>query len=243
MTIRLPRLASEPDAPFPAISTALAEPNGLLAFGGDLHPSRLLNAYRHGIFPWYSAGEPILWWSPNPRTVFQTAGFSLPPRFRRSMKNTAWRISADTNFAGVIAACASAPRAGQRGTWITKEMQAAYGELHRLGHAHSVEVFDKDRLVGGIYGVAVGAVFCGESMFSAVSGGSKVALAALCRGLATWGVTLLDAQVPNPHLTSLGATPMERDEYVRRLHRPAPPGAVPGSWMNRFPALGVADLA
>lgn len=243
MTIRLPRLASDPEAPFPPLAGALTEPNGLLAFGGDLHPVRLLNAYRHGIFPWYSAGEPILWWSPDPRTVFDTHRFELPRRFRRELRRCDWQIRADAAFCEVVTACALTPRASQHGTWITPEMRAAYVELHRLGHAHSIEVYERERLIGGLYGVAVAGVFCGESMFSTVSGGSKVALAALCRTLADWGVSLLDAQVANPHLSSLGATTLARGDYVRHLAQPAPVAAGPGSWMNRFPSLRVADLA
>ncbi len=243
MTIRLPRLGVDPSAPFPPVERALREPNGLLAFGGDLQPVRLLNAYRQGIFPWYSPGEPILWWSPDPRTVFDPARFSLPSRFRRTLRDCAWRLSADTDFDGVIAACASARRAGQHGTWITTEMQQAYGELHRLGHAHSIEVRDGERLVGGIYGLTVGGAFCGESMFSAVSGGSKVALAALCRVLADWGVGVLDAQVENPHLTLLGAQSMPRAHYLRFLAHPTPAGAAAGPWVNRLPLRTACELA
>lgn len=243
MTLRLPRLDPDPRAPFPAPAGALREPNGLLAFGGGLEPERLLAAYRQGIFPWYSAGEPILWWSPDPRACFDTARFRLSRRLRRELRHSAWRLSADRAFDAVVAACAVAPRPGQHGTWITAEMRQAYGELHRLGHAHSVEVWDGATLVGGIYGVSAGSVFAGESMFSARSGGSKVALAALCRALAGWGVDLLDAQVPNPHLAALGAFELPRTEYLRRLARPAPAGLPAGNWMNRFPPAAAAELA
>ena len=243
MSLRLPRLSADPHAPFPPVETALDEPNGLLAFGGDLHPARLINAYRHGIFPWYSAGEPILWWSPDPRTVFDTPDFTLARRFRRSLRHLPWTLRADTAFDTVVAACATAPRPGQSGTWIDAAMRAAYGELHRLGHAHSVEVWDGARLIGGIYGVLAGPVFCGESMFSAVSGGSKLALAALCRWLAHVGVDLLDAQVPNPHLASLGAREMDRKTYLTRLGCPAPPGTAPAPWTERFPPWTAPELA
>jgi leucyl/phenylalanyl-tRNA--protein transferase len=243
VTIRLPRLSADPSAPFPSVATALSEPNGLLAFGGDLHPTRLITAYRNGIFPWYSRGEPILWWSPDPRVVYDTATFVLARRFRRDLRQRRWRLTADTAFESVIAACASAPRPGQSGTWITAEMRAAYVELHRLGHAHSVEAWDDTRLVGGIYGVSAGSVFCGESMFSAESGGSKVALAGLCRWLAQNGVDLLDAQVPNPHLESLGARSLARPEYLLRLARPVLPVAEPGPWTERFPRMDAAELA
>ena len=183
--MRLPRLGADPDSPFPPLRSALREPDGLLAVGGDLSPARLLNAYRHGIFPWFSPGEPILWWSPDPRVVFDTAAFRLSRRFRRELRRSEWTLSADTDFAAVMRACADIPRAGQDGgTWIGEEMLAAYGELHRLGHAHSIEVRDGGQLVGGLYGVAIGRMFFGESMFSAASGGSKLALAALARTLA-----------------------------------------------------------
>jgi leucyl/phenylalanyl-tRNA--protein transferase len=243
MTIRLPRLGTDPDSPFPPVDQALVEPDGLLAFGGDLHPQRLLNAYRQGIFPWYSQDEPILWWSPARRAVFSTATFELPRRFRRELRQRAWTIEADRDFAGVVSACASIPRRGQRGTWITPEMRAAYQTLHRRGHAHSIEVREGDRLIGGIYGVVAAGVFCGESMFSAQSGASKVALAALCRQLVDWGVALLDAQVPNPHLDSLGAIEMARPDYLEHLSRPAPARFGPGPWAGRFSPLLASELA
>lgn len=244
MSLRLPRLGADPDAPFPQAASALAEPNGLLALGGDLHPRRLLNAYRHGIFPWYSHGEPILWWSPDPRAVFETTRFALPRRLRRTLRaGSAWRLSADRAFEAVIAACASSPRPGQSGTWITPQMRAAYVRLHQLGHAHSVEVWNGPRLAGGIYGISVGTVFCGESMFSGESGASKLALAGLCRWLGEGGVDLLDAQMPNPHLASLGAHAMRREEFLQRLSRPGPALAAPGSWAERFPPCDAAELA
>jgi leucyl/phenylalanyl-tRNA---protein transferase len=243
MSLRLPRLDPEADSPFPPPERALREPNGLLAFGGGLEPERLLKAYREGIFPWYSPGEPILWWSPDPRTCFDTQRFRLARRLRRDLRASPWRLTADREFAAVIGACATVPRRGQYGTWITPEMRAAYLELHRLGHAHSVEVWEHGRLVGGIYGVSVGTVFCGESMFSLRSGASKVALAGLCRQLAAWGVDLLDAQVDNPHLAGLGARGMPRSVYLERLARPPPPTLPSGNWMNRFPSVAAADLA
>lgn len=243
MPIRLPRLGPDPDAPFPPVESALRDPDGLLAFGGDLAPRRLLRAYRAGIFPWYSEGEPILWWSPDPRTVFDTASFRLPTRLRRSLRTSRWRIEADRAFDEVVARCADSPRRGQNGTWITAGMRAAYSELHRLGHAHSIEVREDDSLVGGLYGVQVGGVFCGESMFSARSGGSKVALAATCRQLAAWGIALLDAQVPNPHLASLGARQIARSEYLTHLAL-VPAGALPtGSWRDAFSLQQAAELA
>ena len=180
---------------------------------------------------------------PDPRTVFRTNGLRLSSRFRRWLRRRDWQVRADTAFDRVIAACAHTPRAGQRGTWITPEMVAAYGELHRLGHAHSVEVFTGDRLVGGVYGGALGRMFFGESMFSAESGGSKVALAALARRLGEWGFPLLDAQVENDHLLSLGAELWPRARFLATVAAlTAEPGR-PGPWTDRFGALVAAELA
>lgn len=240
---RLPCLGARPDAPFPPVDIALREPEGLLAFGGDLHPTRLMAAYRQGIFPWYSHDEPILWWSPDPRCVFDTGALHLHRRFRRSLRGCDWTVRFDHAFDAVVAACAEAPRNGQRGTWITGEMRDAYGQLHRLGHAHSVEVMAGDRLVGGLYGVAVDGVFCGESMVSAESGGSKVAIAALCRVLAANGVELLDAQVPNPHLASLGAMAMGRVQYLQHLRHAEGSRLPVGSWRDVIPAMRASELA
>lgn len=246
MSLRLPQLGGEPDAPFPPVDGALRDPDGLLAFGGDLSPTRLLNAYRRGIFPWYSDGQPILWWSPDPRTVFRTGHVHLASRFRRQLRRSHWIARADTAFDAVVERCARTPRAGQSGTWITGAMRDAYGRLHRLGHAHSVEVYDAgpagDTLVGGIYGVAVGRMFFGESMFSAASGGSKAALAALAHRLHAWGWPLLDAQVGNPHLSSLGAETWPRPRFLRAVSDLcAQPGAT-GSWRSRFGSLPLSSL-
>jgi leucyl/phenylalanyl-tRNA--protein transferase len=242
MPIRLPLLPTDPQAPFPPADSALREPDGLLAMGGDLAPARLLNAYRHGIFPWFSDGEPILWWSPDPRMVFRTDEVQLSSRFRRQLRGSGWQIGADEDFAAVIAACASAPRPGQDGTWITAQMRAAYCELHRLGHAHSVEVRDRDgRLVGGIYGVAIGAMFFGESMFSGESGGSKAALAGLAHLLHARGWPLIDAQVENPHLRRLGARRMPRPVFLAQIARLAAQPEPPGPWrIARFDAATLA---
>ena len=236
-------LSPEPDAPFPSAALALRDPDGLLAMGGDLSPVRLLNAYRSGIFPWYSQGQPILWWSPDPRTVFRSDGVRLSSRFRRQLRRSPWEIRADTAFAGVIAACASMPRRGQDGTWITAEMRSAYVELHRLGHAHSVEVFDGGTLVGGLYGVAIGRMFFGESMFSAESGGSKVALAALAHRLREWGWPLIDAQVENDHLLGLGAESWPRDRFLQAAAVLAREPAPTGAWTARFGVLRASELA
>ncbi|MFK2876450.1 leucyl/phenylalanyl-tRNA--protein transferase [Rhodanobacter hydrolyticus] len=227
--IRLPRLDSDSPARFPAPDTALIEPNGLLAFGGDLSSARLLAAYSQGIFPWYGEGEPILWWSPDPRCVFRTEALCTNRSLRRQLRGKSWRISVDEAFDAVIRACA-APRGEHGGTWIIPEMMAAYSTLHRLGHAHSVEVWDGTRLVGGVYGVAVGRLFCGESMFSVESGGSKLALVALAALLRQWGWPLIDAQVANAHTLSLGAEEMPRENYLREAAQlTALPGRV-GSW-------------
>jgi leucyl/phenylalanyl-tRNA--protein transferase len=249
-TLRLPVLDADPAAPFPPPAAALREPDGLLAAGGDLSVERLLNAYAHGIFPWYSPGQPILWWSPDPRMVFRTDAVHLSRRFRRTLRGLSWTATADTAFDAVVAACASARRAGQRGTWITPDMRAAYGALHRLGHAHSVEVRDGSgdgdaggALVGGLYGVAVGRMFFAESMFSARSGGSKAALEALATRLAGWGWPLLDAQVENPHLRSLGAETWSRARFLGEVARLVALDAPAGSWTDRFGALPVARLA
>ncbi|KFN51477.1 leucyl/phenylalanyl-tRNA--protein transferase [Arenimonas composti] len=242
MPIRLPLLSPDPQAPFPPAESALREPDGLLAMGGDLSPSRLLNAYRHGIFPWFSEGEPILWWSPDPRMVFRTDAVHLSTRFRRDLRRSDWTVSADRDFAAVIAACATTPRPGQDGTWITPEMSAAYLALHRLGHAHCVEVCDAGgRLVGGIYGVAIGRMFFGESMFSGESGGSKVALAALARVLREAGCPLIDAQVENPHLRRLGGRRMPRDIFLAEAGRLAAAPEPAALWdFATFPASQLA---
>lgn len=243
MALRPPLLPADPEAPFPPGASALRQPDGLLAIGGDLTPQRLLNAYRHGIFPWYSDGQPILWWCPDPRTVFRTDRVRLSSRFRRELRRSPWSVRADTAFEQVIDACAQTPRDGQRGTWITAQMQAAYVELHRRGHAHSVEVFDGERLVGGIYGVAVGRMFFGESMFSAESGGSKVALAALARRLREWGWPLVDAQVENHHLIGLGAESWPRVEFLRTVAGLTREPGRAGSWTLAFGDLTAAALA
>lgn len=243
MSFRLPQLSVDPGAPFPSTELALAEPDGLLAFGGDLSAERLLNAYRSGIFPWYSHGEPILWWSPSQRAVFRTDAVHLPKRMRRSLRDSDWVVRMDTAFADVIAACATAPRAGQAGTWITPAMQRAYIALHGLGHAHSVEVFDGARLVGGLYGLGAGRMFCGESMYSAESGTSTVALAALARYLRALGWPLIDAQVPNAHTQRLGVETWSRRDYLHALAGLRDCDAPPGKWADGFGEVQASALA
>jgi leucyl/phenylalanyl-tRNA--protein transferase len=241
--MNLPWLPAGVPSPFPPPEQALASPDGLLAAGGDLSPARLLDAYAHGIFPWYSEGQPILWWSPGSRAVFRSDGVHLARRFRRTLRRSTWQLRADTAFAGVIHACASIPREGERGTWITADMQAAYLELHRLGHAHSIEVFDEGLLVGGLYGVAVGRMFFAESMFSLRSGGSKLALAGLARCLREWDWPLFDAQLENPHLVSLGAEAWPRTRFLAEVERLVALPALPGAWTQRFGTLPAAALA
>lgn len=204
---------------------------------------RLLNAYRHGIFPWYSEGQPILWWCPDPRAMFATDGLHLSSRFRRQLRRSHWRVRADVDFAAVIAACAEAPRPGQGGTWITADMQQAYVDLHRAGFAHSIEVFDGPRRVGGLYGVALGQMFFGESMFSAESGASKLALAALAATLHGWGWPWLDAQIENDHTLSLGCQRVPRDRFLAIVAtQTAQPGR-PGPWTDAFGERDAAEFA
>lgn len=234
--IRLPLLDSSDRGRFPDPRDALADPNGLLAFGGDLSAERLLQAYRQGIFPWFSTGEPILWWSPDPRCVIRTETPHVNRSLRRQLAGRSWRTSVDRDFEQVIRACAM-PRDRDGGTWLVPQMIDAYVHLHRLGHAHSVEVWDGERLVGGIYGVAVGKLFCGESMFSAESGGSKVALIALARLLHEQGFPLLDTQVSNPHTLSLGAVELPRLDFLEHVARLAALRGEIGSWAHRSAQL------
>jgi leucyl/phenylalanyl-tRNA--protein transferase len=206
----------EADNPeFPAPHAALKEPDGLLAVGGNLYPSTLISAYSQGIFPWYQDGDPILWWSPSKRCVLPPAEFHISKSLRKQLKRHAYQITTDINFAGVVSACAESR--GAEGTWISDSMAAAYVELHKLGYAHSVEVWDRTRLVGGIYGVTIGSVFCGESMFSAVSNGSKIAMAYLCQWLQAGGYSLVDCQIKNDHLISLGARDISRKAFLSLL--------------------------
>ena len=212
----LPRLADDPGAPFPPTTTALDNPNGLLAGGGDLSPQRILNAYRRGIFPWFSDNSPILWWSPDPRCIIVPDKVHLSRRTRRRFNSGQYRLTLNTAFSEVIHACAAA-REEQEGTWLTGGMQEAYIDLHRLGYAHSLEVWLGAELAGGIYGLAIGAAFFGESMFSRHTDGSKIALVALCKLLCRSGMPLLDCQVGNPHLFSMGAEEVSRKVFETRL--------------------------
>jgi leucyl/phenylalanyl-tRNA--protein transferase len=216
----IPILAQDPESPFPPAEQALDNPPGLLAAGGDLSPARLLNAYRHGIFPWYAEGEPILWWSPAPRCVLYPDGVHVSRRLRRRYNQGRFTLSADRAFEQVIRACAG-PRPGQAESWITADMVDAYIRLHELGAAHSVEVWLHGALAGGIYGLALGRLFFGESMFSWHTDASKIALVALCRQLQRWDFSLLDCQVRNPHLENMGAVDISRAEFNRHLEHTA----------------------
>lgn len=208
-----------------------ASEEGIVAYGGDLSPSRLMLAYRLGIFPWYSANDPILWWSPDPRLILELDEFKLSRSLRKKIPH--FDVRFDTAFAQVIRECSIAPRRGQKGSWIISEMIEAYEELHALGYAHSVEAYQNGELVGGLYGVAIGAVFCGESMFAKVSDASKVAFATLIERLSEWGFDFVDCQVPTNHLKSLGAKEVSREYFLTRLEKQI--GSTPNmdAWMRR----------
>lgn len=204
------------DAPFPDVETALADPNGLLAAGDDLSAERLLAAYRRGIFPWFSAGQPVLWWSPAPRMVLFPAELKVSRSLAKVLRNSAYEIRFDTAFQDVMRACA-APRPGQNGTWITDDMVNAYARLHSLGYAHSVETWVEGELAGGLYGIAIGGMFYGESMFMRRRDASKIALVQLVRQLATRGFGMIDCQMRTGHLASLGGREIPRTEFSQRL--------------------------
>ena len=210
MSIKIPWLTKE--ITFPPVASALDSPNGLLAAGGDLTPRRLLAAYGQGIFPWYSGNEPILWWSPDPRTVLFPAELKISRSLAKTLRNSRYSIRFDGDFDAVMAACAVS-RNGQPGTWITREMREAYGHLHRMGHAHCVETWIDNQLAGGLYGVALGRAFFGESMFSVVRDASKLALVALVCHLQQQGFGVIDCQVHSSHLASLGARSISRREF------------------------------
>ena len=214
--------SDDPPEGFPPISDALTEPDGLLAAGGDLSPQRLLAAYRLGIFPWSVSGEPLLWWSPDPRCVFLPGDYRLARRLRRDIRRSSAEIRVNTAFSDVIRACAG-PRRSEQGTWITAEMIDAYGKLHDLGWAHSIEVWQDNALCGGLYGIAIGRVFFGESMFSARPNSSKIALQFLARLLSAGKFDLLDCQVVSAHLQSLGARTIPRAEFRSRLDQGCDP--------------------
>ena len=225
-----------PDTPcFPPVETALADPNGLLAMGGDLSVERLLEAYRHGIFPWFNPGEPILWWSPDPRMVLVPGEVCVSRSLAKRIRNGGFEVRVDTAFAEVMRACA-APREDAFGTWISPAMIAAYTRLFDAGYAHSVETWHDGRLVGGLYGVAIGRMFYGESMFSREPDASKVALVRLAQQLQRWEFGLIDCQMETPHLANMGARTMPRAAFTARLAELVNLPHLPGPWTFEFNA-------
>jgi leucyl/phenylalanyl-tRNA--protein transferase len=217
---------TDPPEAFPPVTRALHDPDGLLCAGGDLRPERLLAAYRRGIFPWYGTGQPILWWSPDPRMVLYPREFRVSRSLRKTLRHRSYRVSWDTCFNDVISHCADSGTRASEGTWISAEMHVAYVELHRLGHAHSVEVWHEEQLVGGLYGLELGGVFFGESMFSAADDASKVALHWLVQRALERGTALIDCQVASDHLFSLGARLVPRADFVTALQQNIPVAAV-----------------
>jgi len=213
------------DDPFPPVARALKDPNGLLAAGGDLSLERLLDAYRHGIFPWFSRGEPILWWSPDPRMVLYTGELKVSRSLSKNLRNKGYEVRIDTAFRNVLKGCAA-----RKETWLGKEMQAAYVALHQRGYAHSFETWRGDDLVGGLYGVAVGRMFYGESMFSTATDASKVALVGLVRALVARGFPLIDCQMKTPLLASLGGREIPRAAFLRSLAALVNYAESPGKW-------------
>ena len=224
------------DDPFPPPGSALKPPNGLLAAGGDLSPERLLAAYRQGIFPWYSGGEPILWWSPDPRMVLIPSELKVSRSLAKTLRNHRYEIRFDSAFAAVLQGCASRgaeydePGAGAAGTWITGEMRAAYQRLHELGYAHSAETWIEGELAGGLYGVAIGRMFYGESMFTRARDASKMAMVHLVRRLERQHYGLIDCQMHTRHLASLGARAIPRSEFLPRLRELVDYAATPMKW-------------
>lgn len=221
----------EPDAPFPPIDTALDELNGLLAASAEITPARLLDAYRHGIFPWYGEGQPVLWWSPDPRMVLFVDEFRLMRSLRKVIRQERFEIRVDSAFRDVIRACATAPRRGQSGTWITPAIVESYAALFERGNVHSVEAWRDEQLVGGLYGVAIGRMFFGESMFALEPDASKVALAHLVALLRARTFPLIDCQQQTAHLVSLGARPIARRAFAERVAALVNCPAPAGRWM------------
>ncbi len=220
--MRSPRIAwissDDPPDAFPDIETAFDVPDGLLAAGGDLSQPRLLYAYSHGIFPWYDRGQPILWWSPDPRCILRPHEYHVSRRLNRWLQKSDYKFSFNRSFGAVIAACARR-RVGQRSTWITDEMKDAYTQLHSDGWAHSVEIWKDNELVGGLYGLAIGKAFFGESMFSGKTNASKAAMLVLCKEMLAHDFLLLDCQMESPHLMSLGAKLISRQKFAAELQR------------------------
>lgn len=210
--------ALEKDTPFPPIGNALAEPNGLLAIGGDLSSERLLTAYRSGVFPWFSQGEPVLWWTPNPRMVLFTKDFKVSKSLAKRLKKNDYEVKFNTQFRQVMEACAETNRPDQDGTWITPDIIDAYCELHQLGYAHSAETWIDNTLVGGLYGVLINKMFYGESMFHHVTDASKIAFAHMVDYLKSKGIGMIDCQMNTKHLASLGAKEIHRTEFMTKLN-------------------------
>lgn len=219
-----------PTDPFPPVTRALVEPNGLLAAGGGLGIDRLIDAYSRGIFPWFSDGDPVLWWCPHPRMVLPTHGLHVSRSLRRRLRRRDYVVTMDRAFGEVLTACA-APRARETGTWLVPAMMRAYERLHRSGYAHSIEVWVGDELAGGLYGVALGRMFYGESMFSRRTDGSKMALACLCAQLRRWRFPIIDCQMRTSHLESLGALAMPRRQFVALVERLVREPGMPGKWV------------
>ncbi len=225
-----PVLLRPNDVAFPPAERALTEPNGLLAIGGDLSPSRLLAAYAQGIFPWFNDdASPLLWWSPDPRAVIAPNDVSVSRSLRRRLMRDEYHVTLDNSFDDVVLGCAG-PRRGDARTWITPAIREAYRELHRLGFAHSAETWRGDELVGGLYGISIGRMFFGESMFAHASDASKVAFVRLAMQLGQWQFELIDCQIMNPHLRSLGAIDMPRREFLARLRDNPPQTTRRGPW-------------
>lgn len=210
-------VALDTHTPFPPLRAALRNPNGLIAVDGDLSPQRLLDAYRHGIFPWFSEGEPVLWWSPDPRMVLFPDALKISRSLMKRLKRKDYEIRFDTAFRDVMQACSAAPREGQSGTWILPEMVEAYCRLHELGYAHSAETWINGELAGGLYGVQLGRMFYGESMFHRVTDASKIAFVHMVRRLRENGVGMIDCQMHTMHLASLGAHEIPRDVFAAKL--------------------------
>lgn len=222
-----------PHQPFPPVHLAMRDPNGLLAIGGDLSPSRLIRAYRQGIFPWYNPDEPVLWWCPDPRTVLDPTAFHVSRSLKKAIQRRDYALSFDRAFDAVLAAC-SADRARSHGTWLGDDMRHAYVELYKRGHAHSVELWRDGQLIGGLYGVTLGRVFFGESMFSRATDASKLALYWLSQQLHRWNFDMIDCQVSSQHLLSLGAREITRESFLKRIAVAVDAPAANKSW--RFDA-------
>ncbi len=235
----IPQLDPDPKCAFPD-PREIGHPEGLVAWGGDLEPVRLLKAYRQGVFPWYEHGSPILWWSPEPRAVLIPKHWQPPSRLRRTLRQARFSVRMDTQFDAVIQACAG-PRQDQTGTWITPAMIEAYNHLHKLGHAHSIEMLHDGELSGGLYGVAIGKIFFAESKFHHRRDTSKIALAVLMRCLASWGFLLADCQIWNPHLERLGVRLLSLDEFHAVLEAGVDQTDVVGSWSERLSEVDLAD--